>query len=270
MKTAMIKNWAPCLALCVVISSPAQATVLFQGNAIGSFSNAEFGANDYIAINNRDAGAKRADAASFAWGTVSAKLSCVGDGGCEVLPKPKSGSSQLSFDGVGSDAREKGYSAKLGKAFSLGAFEYVNRSVHFAEGVTGVDFSVDVGFKNIALTKPFSYHISIDNTPDSPADMPDMISLTDTPSPFSFISGGNAYQFSLLGFSLDHGASFENSFSVNEGRSIKAALYGRFDPATASIPSPTTTPVPLPAAFWLLGSGLVGLFGLGRQVRKIK
>ena len=107
MKVFNHSTLAYCIFSCVAASVPAHAAVVFHGNAVGSFSNPLSDADDYVLIDNRDAGTKKSDAATFKWGTISAKLACVGDGDCQVVPKPKSGSSLFAFDGVGAMKRKK-------------------------------------------------------------------------------------------------------------------------------------------------------------------
>lgn len=247
------------LVLFVVCATSAQAAVLFQGNAEGLFSNPSAWAWDYTKIWNHDGGLAYWYASTFEWGTVASRTSCV-DGRCQSIPLPQTGSSLLAFYGAGSDAGEAGYKAGLGIPFSLGIFKYINKPTYFSEGVTGVDFTVDVSFSNLNTRKLFAYHASIENTWNAPYNTPDTVTvaLSGTPAPFMFTSGGQSYQFSMLGFSRNSGASFDASFTVNEGHSIKTSLYGRFDFANANPVS-----VPVPSALWLLGSGLV-LVGASR------
>lgn len=247
------------LVLFAVCTAGAEAAVLFQGNAEGLFSSPLAGAGDYTKIWNHDAGPAYWYAATFEWGTVASKTSCA-DGRCQSIPLPQTGSSLLAFDSVGSNAGEAGYTVGLGTPFSLGVFKYANMPTYFSEGVTGVDFTIDVGFANLNTRKAFAYHASIENTWNAPNNTPDTVALSGAPAPFMFTSGGRSYLFSMLGFSRNGGANFDASFTVNEGQSIKAGLYGRFDLATASPVS-----VPVPSALWLFGSGLV-LVGTGLRI----
>lgn len=239
------------LVLYAVCTAGTQAAVLFQGDAEGSFSNPLDGAEDYTKIWNYDVGPSYWYASTFEWGTVGSKAICA-NARCRNIPLPQTGSSQLAFDGAGSDAGETGYKVGLGTPFSLGVFKYINMPTYFSEGVAGVDFTVDVSFANLNTSKPFTYHALIENTWNAPNNAPDTVALSGTPVPFMFTSGGQAYRFSMLGFSRNGGASFDTSFTVNEGQSIKAGLYGRFDLATTSPAS-----VPVPSALWLFGSGLL-------------
>lgn len=262
MKIAIIKGWAPCIALCAIVSAPTQAAVQFQGNAIGSFSNALAGAGDYTKIWNHDAGPAYWYASTFEWGTVVSKTNCV-NGQCQSIPQPLTGSSQLAFDGTGSDAGDAGYQAGLGSVFSLGTLKYTNMPTYFSQGVHGVDLSVGVGFGNLNTMRAFNFHAAINNTWNVPGDIPDTVSLSGLSSPFQFAYAGNNYRFSLLGFSNDGGATFNNNFTVAEGQFIKTQLYGRFDMAAVD-----NMPVPVPAALGLFGSGLIGLIGLGRRGKR--
>lgn len=260
MKTAIIKTWIPCIALCAIVSAPAQAAVQFQGNAIGSFSNSIAGTGDYTKIWNHDAGSAYWYAATYEWGTVGFKTNCL-NGQCQTIPQPLTGSSQLAFDGIGSDAGDAGYQAGLGSVFSLGTLKYTNMPTYFSQGVNGVDLSVGVGFGNLNTSRVFNFRAAINNTWNVPGDNPDTVSLSGFSSPFQFSYAGNNYRFSLLGFSSNGGASFNNSFTIGEGQFIKTQLYGRFDTVEME-------PVPVPAALGLFASGLIGLVGLGHRSRR--
>lgn len=258
-----IIKWTPCVLLCVAAFSPAQAAVVFHGSATGSFSHPLAGAGDYSKIWNHDAGPAYWYASTFEWGTVASKKSCV-NGQCRNIALPQTGSSLFAFDGIGSDAGESGYSIGIGRVFSLGTFKYLNMPTFFSEGVTGVDLTIDVGFNTLGLSKSFTYRASIDNTTNFPTDVPDLAMLSSLSAPFLFSQDGQAYKFSLLGFSTNGGESYVSSFLVDEKRFIKANLYGRFDYASVT----ETTAVPVPAAWGLLSLGLLGFSTLARKAGK--
>lgn len=262
-KLNRIIKGVPCMLVCAAIFSPVHAAVLFQGNATGSFSNPLAASGSYSRVWNHDAGPAYWYASTFDWGTVEHKTVC-GGGQCQMMPVPLSGSSQLLFDGAGSDVGDARYQVGLGPVFSLGMLKYTNMPTYFSDGVTGVDLSVNVNFGNLNMSRSFTYHAAIDNTWNGPGNTPDTVSFSGVPSPFQFDYAGNHYRFSLLGFSSDGGATFANSFTVDEGQFVRAELYGRFENAGAG----EVTAVPVPGALGVFGSGLIGLLGAARRARR--
>jgi hypothetical protein len=154
-----------------------------------------------------------------------------------------------------------GYKAGIGTYFWLGVPKRPSMPAYFSPGVTGADFTIDVGFWNLNAIKPFTFHALIDNTWNAPDNAPDTVALNGMPAPFVFTSGWQFYRFSVLGFSRNGGVALDDSFKVSEEQFIKAGLYGHDLAATNS--------VPIPAALWLFGSGLagIGLAGIGTSRR---
>lgn len=77
--------------------------------------------------------------------------------------------------------------------------------------------------------------------------------------------------FSITGIANDTIYSYINPSANNagQGNTLFAAHVGGFDASgTNSAFFGGSTPVPLPAAAWLLGSGLLGLVGFARRRRK--
>ncbi|OPY06771.1 MAG: hypothetical protein A4E66_02136 [Syntrophus sp. PtaB.Bin001] len=153
-----------------------------------------------------------------------------------------------------------------GTAFSLGTFTHNNFPIPSGSGITGIKLLFNLGIEGFsALSTTFVY--SHNETPNnsSPPSNPsnnDIVTITNPVLNAHFISGGNDYYFSLLGFSQDGGATISNVFSTIENQANSAQLYGII--TTTPIPTPT----PIPAAIWLLGSGLVGLIGVRRRFTK--
>ena len=226
--------------VCVISSAALLSTsaysVSFTGYAHGHFSNPVSGVNDYINISNKDYGYYSNESSVFGWGL-----------------NRRNRSNQFRFDGTASDYVEADFSVNDGAAFSLGNFTYVNRSTYFAAGVTGVDFGLDVNLSGIGWTT-FNYSMSIDNTLNVPNNVPDYVSseLTyEKGTLFSYL--GQSYRFEMLGFSRDGGVTFENFTYVDEGSFTTAEIYGRIQA------------VPVPAALWLFGSGLLALGALVKR-----
>jgi len=55
-----------------------------------------------------------------------------------------------------------------------------------------------------------------------------------------------------------------SSPSMGGGGNMRSDYYGTADWSF----TPTSTPVPIPATVWLLGSGLLGFIGIKRKLRK--
>jgi hypothetical protein len=67
-----------------------------------------------------------------------------------------------------------------------------------------------------------------------------------------------------------NGPTFDNSAGINGTLTTRSAVGvdGAFKASDGEIGSPgTIAPVPIPATAWLLGGGLLGLFGVGRRRR---
>lgn len=219
-------------------TQPALATPVFSGKFVGAFSD-PVGPSAYVTILNNDIGST----AKFKWGTAITSL----------------GRSSFIFDGVGSDSGEPNYSISLNTPFSLGLFTYNNTRIHNGLNITGVSFNLTSILNGVNSTT-FTYGLSIINTPNGGSlQTPDFVEISSL-SPASFnnftYTDGNNYTFELLGFTRDHGATFESSTYANESSSTTAEIYGRYVRQSA--------PVPVPSAVWLLLSGLSGL-GLFRR-----
>ena len=191
------------------------------------------------------------------------------------------------FNGNASDTYQSGTygSTILGNLFSLGSFEYHNGKTR-QDNLTQVNFRVDMGIDGLMqmTTGTFGsayleFTMSMNNTNDNnnpfaSADsvwvssvnagmtMPDGTSIYipyDFTTGMDMMIGGEYYNFFLMGFSRDGGLTFESQATSLENETTSAEIF-------ASITQ--VTPVPLPAAFWLMGSGLLSLIGLGYRRKK--
>ena len=157
--------------------------------------------------------------------------------------------SHFWFNGTGSVGGNSATEITYGEAFSLGSFTYTNEPTHLSGGLVEIDFQMDMQIDGIGLL-PVEYRIGIDNTVNP---LGDTATLLSTPDSIAFNMGGAQYLMEFHGFSRDSGASFETYADLAEGQQTTAEIY-------ASI-----TAVPVPAALWLFGSGLIGLAGLARS-----
>jgi len=223
----------------------------FSGSATGEWLNPDStDSNDVYSISGNDVGGKT----RFRWGT----------------PASTSFANKFTFDGVGSDG-EPGWEVEEEIAFLLGDFTYQNGSTYNATGVDGVDLDVA-----ISLTSPehveynfSSFGFSITNTPNNSGDPVkdgDIVTLANNTTGNSFTYGGIEYTLDILGFSQDAGNTFAYDFSSPEGANQAAGLYGKISKTGGG----GGAQVPEPATIFLLGSGLLGLFGYRKKFWKSK
>lgn len=218
-----------CAVSGALLLSTSAISASFTGYAYGDFSNPVSGVSDYINIANNDLGYYSNDQSIFDWGIDR-----------------RGRSSRFRFDGTASDYVESNFTVTDGSAFSLGDFTYVNRATRYSAGVTGVDFDLNVNLQGIGWST-FNYSLSIDNTPNGSNNVPDYVSLISQGEDSLFSYLGESYRFEVLGFSRDGGLTFEDSTFANERSSTTAEIYGQIHA------------VPVPAALWLFGSGLLAL-----------
>lgn len=157
--------------------------------------------------------------------------------------------SHFWFNGTGSAGDNSATSITYGEAFSLGSFTYTNEETVLSGGLVEIDFRMNIQLDGYGLM-PIEYRIGIDNT-TNPAD--DTASLLSYPQNLAFEMNGMNYLLNLQGFSRDGGLSFETYADLPEGQQTSAEIYA------------TITEVPLPAAVWLFGTGLIALAGFARR-----
>ncbi|MCW9024648.1 MAG: VPLPA-CTERM sorting domain-containing protein [Gammaproteobacteria bacterium] len=160
--------------------------------------------------------------------------------------------SHFWFNGLNSVGGSTNPNVSTGDTFSLGSFTYTNEQTVFDGGVVDIDFQMDITIDGQNLG-PVNYGIQIDNTRNSLPNSDDTATLTSMPTSTLVSLGGVDYLLTLNGFTRDFGSSYETWTSLPEGQQTTAEIYA------------TLTAVPVPAAVWLFGSGLIGLFGLAKR-----
>jgi hypothetical protein len=162
--------------------------------------------------------------------------------------------SHFWFNGVGSVAGGAAASVPYGTAFSLGTFTYTNEQTVLSGGLVNIDFRMDIKVDGLGLV-PVEYQLQIDNTPNiETANSYDIARIVAAPNNISFFQNGSEYLLTFDGFSRDGGATFETVAYLAEDQQTSAQIYATI----------TQVVVPVPAAIWLMGSGLLALFGFAR------
>lgn len=231
----------------LLIGTNANAAI-FSGSATGSWEDVvSTDSSDVYSILNNDVGG----VASFNWGEGGAYPATTFD-------------NQFTFNGVGSDSGE--WSVEEDIAFLLGDFTYRNGSTYNSTGVDGVDLDVAISLTNPgSMNYTFTSFFSITNTPNTtgnPTLDGDIVTLANTTGN-TFTFAGAEYTLDILGFSKDSGNTFAYDFSSPEGAIQAAGLYGKISKTGGA-------QVPEPATIFLLGSGLLGLFGYRKKFWKSK
>lgn len=181
-------------------------------------------------------------------------------------PTSAGGQSGLVFNTQNSN----GYAVPLDSGFALGVLYHYNYAIDPSTAITNADLRLHLtlsGSGSGTVTPgPFDFNFSIFESPNN-ADCPtwqasstpcdDKISFT--PESKQFTLDGQLYSFNLLGF-YKNPATLDPNMITSEQTTSSNWLY-------ASITEVSTTPVPVPAALWLLGSGLLGLAGFAKRKR---
>lgn len=213
------------LVLALTLVVPPVHAIVFDGSAVGSWSNVVNGAT--FTITNGDAGGT----ADFEFGVAQPTTNL------------------FTFNGKGSDGGA-GWSGDVNTVFLVGDFSYRNGETASGTAFTGVDangnsqggvtLDIDLHIANpLALTQTFSFPFSITLTTNSTGDPVldgDIVDILAGLTTTSFLFGGTAYTLELLGFSTDGGNTITTQFNSPENTTALAGVYAQI--TTATIPEP--------------------------------
>lgn len=157
--------------------------------------------------------------------------------------------SSLTFNGGG-------FTGEVGDNVNVGHMSFENGTIENGTEATSVDFALTLDFTTpFSETSSFIYNFALENTLNPNGDSVILVNGGD-PTKF-FTYEGNDYFFSLLGFKV--GSDVLDEIFVKELKDKTFKLVGQF----TTLPSE----VPLPAAVWLLGSGLMGFMAIRRKAK---
>jgi PEP-CTERM motif len=151
-----------------------------------------------------------------------------------------------------------------GSLFALGDFIHDNQTIFTGgSGFLGATLSVELGIggESGLFNFLFNHLETPNNASPCPAGgtnpCPDRVTFTNLAATDAVTIGGINYVLEVIGLSTNGGATLINEFITTEAQPNPARLFGRLNAIT-------TSAVPEPASFALLGLGLIG-FGVSRR-----
>lgn len=210
---------------------------LFQGHSSGVFDNATGQSGMVTAGQGTD---------HFTWGKGAYSHST---GSWFWKQNHYHNPSKLSYSG-------KSFDVGLDTAFEVGSLFFRNGIINAGTGAETVDFSLALDFTVPSLfSNAFNFDFALNNTTNPNGDT---VSLLSALPSYLYSHEGQDYYFELLGFKS--GGQILDQIFEKEGKSDHYKLVGQF----SALPSE----VPLPAAIWLFGSGLIGFMAVRRNAKK--
>lgn len=151
------------------------------------------------------------------------------------------------------------FNANVDQTFIAGYLNFYNGKIVSGTQAESVDLSLTLNFTSpSSFSDTFDYGFSLNNVVNPAGDTTTFLSSV----PTKFYSyAGTDYYFELTGFGVHshNGIKLIDEIFLKEGKDKTVKLLGQF----TSMPSE----VPLPAAVWLFGSGLMGFMAMRRRAK---
>jgi len=145
-----------------------------------------------------------------------------------------------------------------GDPFQIGQLRHFNYVV-YAPVATALDLKINLNFSDPAgLSGDFVFTMNVDETPNSPINMPDYIYFPKIFSPETLVVGGNSYTLEILGFG-NTPSNLMSKFKSPEEATNATLLWGRMTPTGPVVPAPSA------AVLALIGMSMVGWLGRRRM-----
>lgn len=181
----------------------------------------------------------------FTWGEGATKYFL-------FFPIGQEDPSKLTYSGTN-------FNTDVDNTFIAGYLNFYNGKINAGTQAESVDLSLTLNFTSpSSFSETFNYGFSLDNVVNPTGDTTTFLSSV----PTKFYSyAGTDYYFELLGFGIhtQNGIQLIDEIFLKEGKDKTVKLLGQF----TSMPSE----VPLPAAVWLFGSGLMGFMAMRRRAK---
>jgi hypothetical protein len=225
----------------LLVASVTASAATFQGNTSGTFENPTGPSGMVTTGVGTD---------SFTWGQGTTKyLQGTTKYLLGFIPVGQNAPSSLTYS-------DTNFNANVDQTFTAGYLNFYNGTIYSGTQANSVDLSLTLNFTSpSAFTETFSYGFSLENVVNPTGDTTTFLSSM----PTKFYSyAGTDYYFELLGFSKN-GVDLLDHIFLEEGKKGKVKLLGQF----TAMPSE----VPLPAAVWLFGSGLMGFMAMRKRAK---
>lgn len=147
--------------------------------------------------------------------------------------------------------------------FALGKLLFDNQTGQGSPGVLDTLLSISVTFDDLPNALNWDYKLSLSEYEGRSGKYGDLLNLSGEIFSYKFETEAGRFRFGLLGWSQDEGQTYIDHLRVGDYDLDKLKLFGVINPYGG--PDCNTTVVPIPAAVWLFGSGLLALLGLARK-----
>lgn len=221
----------------LLVASLTANAATFQGSTSGTFENPTGPSGMVTTGVGTD---------SFTWGQGTTKYLF------GFIPVGQNDPSSLTY-------YDTNFNANVDQTFIAGYLNFYNGTIYSGTQANSVDLSLTLNFTSpSAFSETFTYGFSLNNVVNPTGDTTTFISSV----PTKFLSyAGTDYYFELTGFGIHtkNGIKLIDEIFLKEGKETTVKLLGQF----TSMPSE----VPLPAAVWLFGSGLMGFMAMRRRAK---